>query len=314
MNKPKVSIVIPVYNGANYVCEAIESALSQTYKNVEVIVVNDGSTDDGATDNAIAPYLDRIKYITKENGGVSSALNTAIRSMSGEYFSWLSHDDLYSPTKVEKQISLVENSNDIILCSGDMFDETGKTLKHFVRTLEGRFSGRELYAQNITGYHLNGLGFLIPKHVFDKVGLFDESMRYIQDYDQWLRIMIRDDYTFVCHRDKLVHTRIHSGQQTNTISGLFDVDREKMAAKLINLIRDDNEITQKTDLYLLFYKGFVQGDNANGKEITKSLLLQSGVSTLKIWLIDIRYGLLGQAKRIVRNTINAIRKSKGERN
>ncbi len=314
MNQPKVSIVIPVYNGANYVKEAIESALSQTYKNIEVIVVNDGSTDNGATDNAIAPYKGRIKYIKKENGGVSSALNTAIQNMTGEYFSWLSHDDLYSFTKVEKQISLVEKPNDIILCSGDMFDETGKTLKHFVRTLEGRYTGRELYEQNINGYHLNGLGFLIPRHVFKKVGMFDESMRYLQDYDQWLRIMMHDDYVFVCHRDKLVHTRIHSGQQTNTISELFDVDRKKMATKLIKIIEQDRDIKEKTGLYILLYKGFVQGDNSTGKEITKEILFQSGVGTTKIWLINLRYGLLGKVKKIVRNIINAIRKSKGERN
>ena len=91
---PKVSIIIPVYNGANYVSEAIDSALAQTYKNIEIIVVNDGSSDDGATEKIAKSYGDRIRYFAKENGGVSSALNFGIRQMTGEWFSWLSHDDL----------------------------------------------------------------------------------------------------------------------------------------------------------------------------------------------------------------------------
>ena len=81
---PKVSIIIPVYNGANYMREAIDSALAQTYTNIEVVVVNDGSRDDGATREVALSYGDRIRYIEKENGGVSSALNRGIRDMTGE--------------------------------------------------------------------------------------------------------------------------------------------------------------------------------------------------------------------------------------
>lgn len=97
---PKVSIVIPVYNGANYLREAIESALDQTYPNIEVIVVNDGSSDDGATEQVAFSFGNRIRYFSKENGGVASALNAGIRLMSGEYLSWLSHDDVYYSCKV----------------------------------------------------------------------------------------------------------------------------------------------------------------------------------------------------------------------
>ena len=97
---PLVSIIIPVYNGENYLAEAINSALSQTYNNIEVIVINDGSKDQ--TDTICKSYGDRIKYLKKENGGVASALNFGIDNMNGEYFSWLSHDDLYLPDKVLK--------------------------------------------------------------------------------------------------------------------------------------------------------------------------------------------------------------------
>src|SRR4026207_13272 len=92
---PLVSIVIPVYNGANFMREAINSALAQTYKNTEVIVVNDGSTDNGLTDAIAKEYGDKICYFRKENGGCGSALNMGIANMKGDYFSWLSHDDVY---------------------------------------------------------------------------------------------------------------------------------------------------------------------------------------------------------------------------
>ena len=89
---PMVSIIIPVYNGANYLREAIDSALAQTYSNFEVIVVNDGSNDGGETDRIATSYGEKIRYFRKENGGVASALNMGIKHMKGDYFSWLSHD------------------------------------------------------------------------------------------------------------------------------------------------------------------------------------------------------------------------------
>ena len=96
---PIVSVVIPVYNGSNYLKNAIDSALAQTYENVEVIVVNDGSDDDGKTASIIKNYGNKIKSIEKENGGVASALNSGIREMNGDYFIWLSHDDELYPEK-----------------------------------------------------------------------------------------------------------------------------------------------------------------------------------------------------------------------
>ena len=106
---PLVSIVIPVYNGSNYMREAIDSALAQTYPNIEILVVNDGSIDD--TREIALSYGDRIRYFEKENGGVSTALNLGIRNMRGDYFSWLSHDDVYYPDKIGKQVEALKQQN-----------------------------------------------------------------------------------------------------------------------------------------------------------------------------------------------------------
>ena len=99
--QPKVSIIIPVYNGSNFLTEAINCAIAQTYKNIEIIVVNDGSKDNGATEEIALSYGDKIRYFYKENGGVSTALNFAFTKMTGEWFSWLSHDDVYEPNKIK---------------------------------------------------------------------------------------------------------------------------------------------------------------------------------------------------------------------
>lgn len=102
--------------------EAIDSALNQTYPNCEVIVVNDGSNDNGATEKIALSYGDRIRYIKKENGGVATAVNRGIKEMKGEYFSWLSHDDYYYPQKIEKQIEAIEKSGDKTAIAHSNFD------------------------------------------------------------------------------------------------------------------------------------------------------------------------------------------------
>ena len=213
--KPKVSIIIPVYNGGKYVSMAIDSALRQTYDNIEIIVVNDGSTDD--TEKICKSYGDKIKYIKKENGGVSTALNAAIKQMTGQYFSWLSHDDLYYPEKVEKEIKYLEENNligtDTILYSNfSLMDGDG----HFqMDILFDSIIMNQDSVYSILKGGIDGLTLLIPKEAFDKVGLFDENLRCIQDYALWFE-MYKKGYKFVHIPDVLAVTRIHAAQVTNT--------------------------------------------------------------------------------------------------
>ena len=101
-----ISVIIAAYNAEKTIISTLESIDKQICDGVEVIIVNDGSPDDGATERVALSYGKKIRYIYQNNGGVSSALNTGIREMKGEYFSWLSHDDLYEPTKIEKQVAL----------------------------------------------------------------------------------------------------------------------------------------------------------------------------------------------------------------
>lgn len=311
--QPLISIVIPVYKGANYLAEAIDSALNQTYKNIEILVVNDGSPDDGETERVALSYGDKIRYIYKENGGVSSALNVGIREMKGEYFSWLSHDDLYEPTKIQTQVELIRDGKDIILCSGKLMDEKCNPMPYRTKTLNGRFTSTELFNQFLKGYSLNGLGFLIPRHAFEEAGVFDESMRYLQDLDMWLRILMLNVHIIVCHKDLLVTTRVHKGQQTNTISDIFDVDRNALAIKHLELIKNSDDIKIKTELYLLYYKLFIKGANKTGIKIAKKRLMENGYTPLQLFLIVLPYYVKSKVVKSCRWSYNVLLRIIGKR-
>lgn len=217
MKKPKVTIVIPVYKGKKYMRKAIDSAIAQTYENLEILVINDGSPDDGATDTIAKSYGDKIRYIYKENGGVSTVLNLALKEMKGEYFSWLSHDDVYYPEKVEEEVNyLIENDlvgKKVILYSDyDLIDKHGSLIARSKKPHQETVDKPE-YAM-LRG-HVNGITLLIPKIAFDECGNFDEKLICAQDYELWYRMM-KKGYKFIHIPKILAKSRVHNKQVTNT--------------------------------------------------------------------------------------------------
>ena len=244
--QPLVSIIIPVYNGSNFVKEAIDSALNQTYKNIEIIVVNDGSCDDGATEQIVLSYGDKIRYIHKENGGVSSALNVGIKNMRGEYFSWLSHDDLYTPYKVEKEVEALNEygvSDAVVCCLADQVDKNSNCIQKAKKNKHLKVGVNKWYeALNVMLRYgsYNGCALLIPKIAFEKAGFFDEELRYCQDAKMWALIFLsRFDLIYI--EECCCSNRIHGGQLTQTGRELFHSDSEKIAEILAPLIADTNE-------------------------------------------------------------------------
>ncbi|MDK8463848.1 glycosyltransferase [Marinobacter sp. SS13-12] len=208
---PKVSIVIPVYNGSNFLAEAIESALGQTYDNLEILVINDGSNDEGKTESIAMSYGDSICYYRKENGGVSTALNMAIEKMSGDYLSWLSHDDLYSSDKVLKQVealqALDEPSKHVVFSDYSLFNVDTRVTRRV--KLESSnpvgFRGRLLVNSDV-----HGCTMLIPREAFRVCGHFNPELKATQDYDMWFRL--GQEYTFIHVPENLVTGRVHAEQ------------------------------------------------------------------------------------------------------
>lgn len=263
---PLISIIIPVYNGENYVKEAIDSALNQTYKNIEIVVVNDGSKDN--TDEILQSYDDKIRYIKKENGGVASALNLAIKESKGEYISWLSHDDLYVENKIEKQVEklkTLENKNSIIFSNSILFYPDDREIFCNVRNSGYISDNKESIITLLFSSGLHGCSLLIPKAAFEKCGYFDENLRTTQDYDLWFKF-IKHGYPFVLVDEYLVKGRQHEMQDTRAKVDLCFCERQKLfinASKmflfdLFFMKKDSFKIVKKTlaDLKLKHYYRF----------------------------------------------------------
>lgn len=185
---PLVSIVIPVYNGSNYMREAINSALAQTYDNCEVLVINDGSTDNGETERIALSYGNKIRYFSKTNGGVATALNLGIREMRGEYFSWLSHDDVYLPEKVEAQVAALsglKNKESVIFCDITYINAKGEKL-YSLRVPPEITKSPFCFLFERGGVH--GCALLIPRATLLAAGLFPEKFPTTQDYELWFTL------------------------------------------------------------------------------------------------------------------------------
>ncbi|MCZ8513598.1 glycosyltransferase [Paenibacillus filicis] len=182
---PRVSIIIPFYNDP-YVGQAITSALEQTYPNVEIIVVDDGSTQHL---DQIAPYMNRVHYIGKANGGTASALNHGIRLASGEYIAWLSSDDIFYPHKLSVQIPFMLSRNASISFSAfDLIDEHNRITEYHVGP---RFPNvASLYGAMRHGNPINGCTVVAQKEMLLQVGIFHEALPYTHDYDLWVRLIL----------------------------------------------------------------------------------------------------------------------------
>lgn len=242
MSSPKVSIVIPVYNGSNFLKEAIDSALAQTYSNIEVIVVNDGSTDNGATDSIARSYGDKIRYFSKPNGGVSTALNLGIQNMTGHYFSWLSHDDVYKPEKVARQIEFIESldCNDrrrtIVYGGYEIINHKSRTID--VVDYSKLYESFQLSTSLFPVFRglANGCSMLIPKSYFDQAGIFDVRLKTTQDYELWFRMFRVAKIKFL--PGIYLKSRVHSNQ-TGKTDNEHRVDSERLWISMLDQVSDE---------------------------------------------------------------------------
>lgn len=228
--RPLVSIVIPVYNGENYLKEAIDSALAQTYGSIEVLVVNDGSKD--KTEEIALSYGNRIRYFAKENGGVSTALNMGIAHMHGAYFSWLSHDDLYKPEKIEREIAaLSDNPARVVYSDYAVINKDGVTIA--IMDIAKKHPGADLTFGlfPILRQVLNGCSLLIHRSHFTRAGTFDEHLRVTQDYDLWFRMLRGVELVYV--NEPLVMLREHGAQATHT----YARNRDESDDLWLNMLR-----------------------------------------------------------------------------
>jgi len=182
-----VSVVIPTYNRGWIIREAIDSVLNQDFKAFELIVVDDGSTDN--TQGILSSYRDKIKVIRQENKGVSAARNKGIASSSGTYIAFLDSDDLWLPGKLETQIEFFRNNPDALICqTEEIWVRNGRRVNPGKR--HKKVSGF-FFEKSLELCLVSPSAVMMKRELFNTSGLFDETLPACEDYDMWLRINCR---------------------------------------------------------------------------------------------------------------------------
>ena len=215
--EPLVSVIIPVYNSEKYLKRAIESALNQTYKHFEIIVVDDGSVDTSRT--ILESYDDLITYIYQDNAGASSARNTGIKHSKGELIAFLDSDDLWYPEKLRAQVNAYLNEPEaaLIHTAVDKQEEFHGVLPVCNKDLKARHkSFLEVFKQP----NLKTPSVMIPKKVFDQIGGFNTSLVTAEDQDIFLRCCYEKLVLYI--PQKLVYCSVFSGSLCDNLCSYED--------------------------------------------------------------------------------------------
>jgi glycosyltransferase involved in cell wall biosynthesis len=225
---PTVTVVISTYNRQDRIRRAMESVLSQTFQDFELIVVDDRSTD--RTREVVQSFHDpRLRYVCHEaNKGGPAARNTGIKLAKGRYIALLDDDDEWLPLKLEKQVRKMRESpacTGVIYVGSEIYDERQKRV---VKIYEPRYRGN-VYQRLLLSTILSSVGnVLVRKECFDEVGLFDEELSSCQDWDMWLRIAARFEFDFV--PEILIRINIH-GEHISTNYAAMIPGRTRMIQK-----------------------------------------------------------------------------------
>lgn len=215
MADPLVSVIIPNYNYASYVGEAIDSVLAQEYPNIEIIVVDDGSSDDSRA--VIESYGERAKGIFQQNQGVSATRNNGVASCNGEFIAFLDADDAWMPTKLSRQMERFADANVGLVHVGvATIDGSGAVVGENLAGMEGCVANDLLLLRPvILG---GGSGVVIRRRIFDDIGGFDTRLSTSADWELYYRIAARCEVAFVA--EALVRYRFHGSNMHNNIAAM----------------------------------------------------------------------------------------------
>jgi len=200
---PKVSICIPTFNRKDYLAETLESIYSQTYKDYEVLVVDDGSTD--GTKEMLEERGYNLRYHWQENAGNAAARNTLLKMAQGKYVAFLDSDDLFTPDAIERMVKAMESEPEDVIVYGPYLriDKNGKVTGRSKRELYNGYCAKEIF-QTI---FIHTYGSMFPRRALEEVGGFDASLPVCPDYDLWLRLSLK--YRFVSLSEPTSRRRRH---------------------------------------------------------------------------------------------------------
>lgn len=217
-----VSIVLPVYNGAKYLRESIESVIDQTYTNWELLILDDCSIDETAEiSKEYAEKDSRIKYFLNEvNLRLPRNLNKGFSLAQGDYLTWTSDDNSFRPTALEKMVNALESEEEVqfVYASCRIIDDNGKEIEYIMVNDNGKNS--------IVGGNPVGACFLYTRKVYETVGDYNHELILVEDFDYWQRIFMK--FKVVAITEILYNYRMHSGNLTNTMrKDQFNINLEK---------------------------------------------------------------------------------------
>jgi glycosyltransferase involved in cell wall biosynthesis len=210
MREDLVTVIIPVYNKVEYLFDSLSSVVNQTYSNIEIIVVDDGSNNYDKILRICNNFKKKIKIIKfKRNKGVSAALNAAILASNGKYINWLSHDDLFSPTKIEEQIRSLAGAEDKISITNFILWNVAKNKKRKIFLEKKDFND---FTENLLLKDIyNFCTLLVPKKLYVN-NYFNEKLRHVQDYDMFLKLSNNVKFFFLDRH--LFISRVHPHQDS----------------------------------------------------------------------------------------------------
>jgi len=230
---PLVSVIIPTYNRAWILNEAIESVLAQDFKDFELTIVDDGSTDN--TRDLLAEYEHSIRIIKKDNKGVSSARNSGIRSSKGDLIAFLDSDDLWLPRKLSNQVNLFRSNPRILISqTEEIWIRNGKRVNPGKR--HQKVSGM-IFKNSLDLCLVSPSAVMMHRKIFNDIGLFDENLPACEDYDLWLRVSTR--YPVHLIDTPLV---IKRGGHDDQLSKMPGLDKYRIYA--IKKVIDDNRLSK----------------------------------------------------------------------
>ena len=247
MDTVKVSVVIPTLNRREFLKEAIDSVLDQTFQDFKLIVVDDGSTDD--TNGLVKDYKNtKIKYICQDTEGPASARNMGIKISKGTYIAFLDSDDTWEKDKLEIQVSAMDNNPECLFShTEEIWYKKGKRINP--KEKHKKHHG-EVFEQSVKLCAISMSTVMVKRELFDRIGLFDENMKACEDYDFWLRVTARFPVLLV-DKELTVKQAGHDDQVSQSVkcldkyriyalekiinSGLLDEEKKKLATEeLIN--------------------------------------------------------------------------------
>ncbi|WP_138494248.1 glycosyltransferase family 2 protein [Paenibacillus pinistramenti] len=205
---PTVTVVIPFYN-CPYIDQALSSVLNQTYEKLEIIVVDDGSTQH---QHKLDPFRSRIVYLGKSNGGTASALNYGMQQASGKYIAWLSSDDYFHPDKITNQVAFMETHH--LQFSFTDYHTTDEQNRITGYNSQSSFENEKALISSLLHYcPINGCTVMMLRNLAESLGWFNKQLPYTHDYDLWVRIAL-NGVRMAYLNQPLTHYRRHSGMGT----------------------------------------------------------------------------------------------------